>query len=197
MKLTRITIKRYRSINNLSLDINEGLPLTICGANNTGKTNFLRALDLFFSLNKDKFNAKMDIPYDIEEGKRGGSYYTSISGRFIDGEKNIYIIIANFKRDRKTGNYLEIKATKNRNSISEKEAREIVKSHRFLFIEASNIDIPSVIDVIVDNEILPLGLDPLRKKQVKPLQLLNQFIDESKKSLKKIETEIEKNLEDV
>src|SRR3970040_370483 len=46
MKIKSITIKRFRSIMNLTLNIDElSYLITICGANNSGKTNVLRALE--------------------------------------------------------------------------------------------------------------------------------------------------------
>ena len=50
MKIKEISIKRYRSILNLTLEIDDIDKIsTICGANNVGKTNVLRAIDTFFN----------------------------------------------------------------------------------------------------------------------------------------------------
>lgn len=194
MKLTKIIIKRYRSISNLTIEIGEGLPLIICGSNNVGKTNLLRAIELFFSLDKDKFDRDKDIPYDIAEGRStGGRYSTAVTGFFEDG-LNKYIIQAIFGWKKDQGNILQIKAKRDNVKINENEARRIIKSFRFMFIEASNIDIPKIIDEIIDEEILPLGLDTLRKKQRGPLKIFGKFIKESEKSVDKIEEEIEKIL---
>lgn len=194
MRIARIIIKRFRSINNLTIDIEKDTPLVICGANNVGKTNFLRALDLFFSLDPSKFDTKKDIPYDIEEGRRGGSYNTAITGVFIDSDNSKYEITAIFKRKRETGNILQIKAKKDGVKILEDKAKEIINSFRFLFIEASNVDIPKIIAEVVDEEVLPLGLDQLRKRQTVPLEKLRDFIEVSKESVKGIEKGIDKNL---
>ncbi|WP_022846799.1 AAA family ATPase [Desulfurobacterium sp. TC5-1] len=194
MKFVKVNIKRFRSINNLTVEFKEGKPLIICGSNNVGKTNFLRALDLYFSLDKKKFNTRDDIPYDIERGKRGAGYNTSITGWFIDNENKRYEIKTIFKRTKVKGNILEIKAKRNNTNISEPEARNIIKRFRFLFIEASNINMPQIIAEIIDEEVLPLGLDPLRRKQTEPLKILENFVTKSKEALSGIEKEISKNL---
>lgn len=197
MRLTKVNIKRYRSINDLTVDFKEKMPLIICGSNNVGKTNFLRALDLFFSLDKERFNTKEDIPYDIEEGKRGGGYNTRITGWFEDHKtKDKYQIATVYKRQKGKGNVLEIKATKNRKELSSSEANKIIKEFRFLFVESSNVNIPRIIAEIIDEEVLPLGLDTLRKKQTVPLRKLEAFIKSSKAALEQIEKGIDKYLND-
>lgn len=62
MKLKRIDIKRFRSINDLKLeiDLNNNF-ISICGPNNVGKTNVLRALNLFF--NPDEYVFNKDAPH--------------------------------------------------------------------------------------------------------------------------------------
>ena len=61
IKIENIQIKRYRSINDLTLSIDESYNITtICGQNNVGKTNVLRAISLFF--NKTQFIFKEDVP---------------------------------------------------------------------------------------------------------------------------------------
>ena len=48
-KLCAFEVKRFRSLVDLKLGINDALPVVICGENNIGKTNFLRALNIFFN----------------------------------------------------------------------------------------------------------------------------------------------------
>lgn len=195
MKIKKITIKRYRSINNLTLNINSDSPLIICGSNNVGKTNFLRALKLFFEFDKNNFNTKTDIPYDIEEGSRGARRNTIITVEFNE-ESDLYEISITFKNEIYIGNTFNIKAKKNNTPIAEKEAKDIIKKYRFILMEASNINIPQIIDTIIDNEVLPLALDRQRSHQTKPLRKLKEFIEESKLSVETIEIEIGRILSD-
>lgn len=71
-KITRIHIHHYRSISDLVIDLptNEE-PTVICGPNNVGKTNILRALNLFCHEN---YIPEDDVPYHIAEGSRGQGF---------------------------------------------------------------------------------------------------------------------------
>jgi AAA15 family ATPase/GTPase len=85
IKITEISIKRYRSINELNLFITEDYNVsTICGQNNVGKTNVLRAISLFFD--KAKFVFKEDVP-EYKQMTLGASIYPSISLRIKDDKK--------------------------------------------------------------------------------------------------------------
>lgn len=70
-----------------------------------------------------------------------------------------------------------------------KVARDIVESFKLLFIEASNVNMPSVISAILENDAL-LALDNKRKKQSEPLRTLKLFIEQSKKAIEDIEKDI-------
>lgn len=68
IKITEFLIKRYRSINELKLNITEDYNIsTICGQNNVDKTNVLRAISLFFD--KIEFIFKEDVPEYFEQSK--------------------------------------------------------------------------------------------------------------------------------
>ena len=194
MKIEKFVIKRYRSINNMIINFKDNIPLIISWSNNVWKTNFLRALNLYFSLNVNLFDSKKDIPFDIEEAKRWWSYNTNIIWYFTDN-KNKFIIELKFKKVKGKWNILEIKWNKNKTKIYESEARNIIEKFRFLFIESSNINIPKIIDEIIDDEILPLWLSKT-KKQTDAFEKLKWFIDSSKKSVESIEKNIEKILND-
>jgi AAA15 family ATPase/GTPase len=48
IRIESIHIKRFRSINDLTLNIDSTYNIvTVCGQNNVGKTNILRAISLF------------------------------------------------------------------------------------------------------------------------------------------------------
>jgi predicted ATP-dependent endonuclease of OLD family len=58
IKISKITIQRFRSIMSMELKIdNDNNIISICGPNNVGKTNTLRAMNLFF--NPDQYNPKL------------------------------------------------------------------------------------------------------------------------------------------
>lgn len=82
MKLKSINIKRFRSINDLKLEIDTSNNfISICGPNNVGKTNVLRALNLFF--NPSSYVFENDTPY-LKQNTRGGSIATEINLQFED-----------------------------------------------------------------------------------------------------------------
>ena len=95
-RISKVLIHNYRSIKNLGLVIPKDRgPIIICGANNVGKTNFLRAVNLFF--NETDFKASNDIPYEIVEATRGAGYKTTISVDFIDSQTKGKVFIGGFK----------------------------------------------------------------------------------------------------
>lgn len=94
MKIRSIQIKRFRSILNLKLNLDSLEHITtICGANNAGKTNVLRAINLFF--NPEDYEASEDSPNHKFYGSRGGKVYPEISIDFEDNH-TIYRITRTF-----------------------------------------------------------------------------------------------------
>ncbi|NFK79225.1 ATP-binding protein [Clostridium botulinum] len=190
IEISKINIKRFRSINDLTIHYKSGETMIICGANNIGKTNVLRALNLFFSVDKNKFNADLDIPYNISEGSRGKGYNSEISVHFIDKDTHEkYIIIENYSRTKNEGNILTIKGKSEKYNLSEDECKKIISNYNFIFIESNNIDLPQIISNIFKNNVLT-DLDKLRKKQQIPLKLLEDFFKKSQEAVKKIESDI-------
>jgi len=96
----KIKISNFRSIFNLTVDCKNGELLIVFGPNNIVKTNFLRALDLFFYLDKDKFNHEIDIPYHIAEGSYGGGSKSQITVEFGNQSGDIYTITTKYSRSR-------------------------------------------------------------------------------------------------
>ncbi len=193
-KLSEFSIKNYRSISNIKLTSNNGNLITICGSNNVGKTNFLRALNLFFNPKVENFNPDEDIPHHIVEGSRGQGYVITLKAQFEEIDTSNIITITQ-KFTEKTGiKEVSLKGTKNKDSITEKEIRDFLsKNFKFFFVEASNVDIPKLVSEIVNDEILPLGLDKRRgQNQKESLAKLDEFIELSKKSVGKIEKELTK-----
>jgi predicted ATP-dependent endonuclease of OLD family len=193
-KLSEFTIKNFRSISNIILTINDGNLITICGSNNVGKTNFLRALNLFFNPNIENFNAEDDIPYHIVEGSRGQGYAISLKAKIIETGSNIVYSISQSFTEKQGIKEIIIKGKKGEIELTEKETRDFLnKNFKFFFVEASNVNIPKLVSEIVNDEILPLGLDKRRgKNQKESLAKLDEFIELSKQSVGKIEDELTK-----
>lgn len=100
MIITKIHIKRFRSILNLELEINElSKFITICGANNTGKTNVFRALNIFF--NPDEYIDADDSPNHKFHGSRGGTAFPEITIYFRNKNNESLSITRKFALDEK------------------------------------------------------------------------------------------------
>jgi AAA15 family ATPase/GTPase len=77
-------VKRYRSLLDVKIDIDGSNPVIVCGENNIGKTNLLRALNIFFNhtFQANLFNASEDIPHHIYYGSQGAGSKTELTGFF-------------------------------------------------------------------------------------------------------------------
>src|SRR3989338_10998534 len=90
IKISKIHIRRFRSIMDLKLELNQNNNfVTICGENNAGKTNTLRALNIFF--HPENYDFEKDTPLHKLEGTQGGLVYPNITVEFIDGAKTFKI----------------------------------------------------------------------------------------------------------
>ena len=88
IKIAKVKIERFRSINNLEMDISaDNNLIAICGKNNVGKTNSLRAINIFF--NPDQYDKKVDMP-TIKQATGGGTTHPKISLTFYDDEEETY-----------------------------------------------------------------------------------------------------------
>lgn len=186
-------VKRYRSLLDVKLDISNDMPVVICGENNIGKTNYLRALDLYFNhiYSEDLFSLKDDVPHHIYYGSRGARTKTELVGFFIDGEVRYNLKVTFGEND-------EVIYHKGSNRITQSEAYEILSSFRYLFVQSSNINLPELISLVLEEDGL-LSLDKNRKTQSRSLEKLKEFIELSQKAINTIEVKINecfKNLTD-
>lgn len=188
-RLEKFIIKNYRSIKDLSINFPEKYPFVVCGENNIGKTNILRALNLFFNFNQDDiYYEKEDLPYHIYYGSRGDRK-TTLTGVFsIDGiRKKVEI---RFVNDATTECKID-------GEDAEQEAvLDIIGNIKYYFIESSNINIPEIMSESVEGKIL-LPLDSRQRKQTKALEKLDEFVKEANKALSPIETEINKYFNEI
>lgn len=78
--ISKVHIQRFRSILDMEFEITTpNIPVSICGQNNVGKTNTLRAINLFFY--PEYFDQQKDIPV-VKKATHGGSYYPLITLTF-------------------------------------------------------------------------------------------------------------------
>lgn len=190
-RIEEFSVSNYRSISKLTIKpTSEGL-ITICGANNVGKTNFLRALKLFFLADLNEFEPNDDIPFHIVEATRGGGYKTTLKAKLCDTETGDLYSIQQIYTKKQKEKFLEIKGSKNKTELDEKSILDLLeKNFSFYLVEASNIDIPKLISEIVKDDILPAGLVRRAGTQKEALQRLVEFIEKSKEAVSKIENEL-------
>lgn len=172
IKIVRINICRFRSIIDLTINIEQEYGLvSICGKNNVGKTNSLRALSLFF--NENDYEPASDMPV-LKNATGGAATHPKITIDFYDDKIGLfYHIEKNWKNwnagevvvEGKTGASLK-KMTK----MNKKDIANFLKNIQFYYLEAANLDIPKLIDEISD-DILTLEYTKSRfsntKKQLK------------------------------
>lgn len=80
MKPIRLRVKNYRSIKS-EVTVNLEGGLTIVGPNNSGKTNILKALQLFFSgPNSSLYNTQRDLPFGSANEQTSITIYFSYEG---------------------------------------------------------------------------------------------------------------------
>jgi predicted ATP-dependent endonuclease of OLD family len=183
-KFTSFHVKRYRSLIDVKIDISDNCPVVICGENNIGKTNLLRALNVFFNypFQEDIYNPKNDIPHHIFYGSQGAGAKTELTGTFEKDGKH-HTLKVNFSNNGEASYLFGGKA------INFDIAKEWLSHFQFLYVESHNIDIPRLISVVLEKDGL-LPLDTKRKKQSQPLEKLAEFIELSQKAISDIESDI-------
>jgi predicted ATP-dependent endonuclease of OLD family len=189
MKITKIEIKRFRSINNLTLDLKQDKNLvTICGQNNVGKTNVFRALNLFF--NKTDFNYKLDCP-EFKQMTGGAAVYPLIKINFKDKNSNFWEISKDFNpkkiEDDSVNEYL-LFGKKNNIELTLNELEKFFSNLHFFFLPSINISFPEIINYVVDDQFLDIefGKSKMRGKKA-----------EVKNSLEKAKTTLQSILDDL
>ena len=187
--LKKFKIKNFRSISEpLELNFINNKLTILCGPNNVGKTNCLRALNLFFNMDKDLFEQDNDIPFHILYGARGGGNETSLTGTFIDSETNVEYEIKQVYKERNKQNYLEItaKSKQDKNFNTVEAAKKLIKKFEFVFVEASNVNLPVIIKRIFKDQLVPMGIQGSRR-QGTALEILGKFHDICLKATENIE----------
>lgn len=75
--LKRVSIHNFKSLKDVTLDLQK-VNLLI-GPNNSGKTNFLKALELMASISKDLKRSTFDLPIEMHFGKGENHLFENIS----------------------------------------------------------------------------------------------------------------------
>ncbi|MBP9811865.1 AAA family ATPase [Candidatus Gracilibacteria bacterium] len=91
MYISRVIIKNFRTFIDFDIELNQNLQI-IAGANNSGKSNFLRALNLFFNgiTESSGFERSKDIAYvksSYVSGSASAKVYIDVELTFKNGEE--------------------------------------------------------------------------------------------------------------
>lgn len=183
MKIVKIKISNYRSINNLILNIDKDNNfISFCGANNVGKTNVLNALVLFF--NKVDYIPEKDCPYHKYYATRGGHYQPKIEIHFKDSKGDIIKIIKNWNLTqadiKKENKIFDISGIKNKKELFAKDLNNILDKINFFYLQSINISFPETIKYIMNSDIIDLETGKTRmsgrKKEMK--EAIEKVLDE-------------------
>lgn len=186
VRIEQIHIKRFRSINDLTLNIdNTHNIITICGQNNVGKTNVLRALSLFF--NKTKFTFNEDVP-EFKQMTLGATIYPWISILIKDEKNSVsYSItkdynIKNIESD-STKQYT-ITGKKDNVKIEAHECEKFLQSINVFFLPSINVSFPETINYLIDDKFLNIEFGNSRMRGEKAE--VKESLEKARKILQKI-----------
>lgn len=156
----------------MAMDISSDLNLVaICGQNNVGKTNTLRAINLFF--NPEIYAPEIDMP-KIKHATGGQSIHPKVEITFWDDQNDIYYTLC---RDIKlytdplhefglsgTSFRFEGKKKKDKKTLTAAEIKVIMDQIEFVYIESINTFIPELISKITEG-IINVEYDKARFSQ--------------------------------
>ncbi len=179
-------IKRFRSLMDITIPIDENKPVVICGENNIGKTNVLRALNLFFNhiSNENLFNPAIDLPNHIFAGSRGAGSKVDLIGTFLLDKKTKKLAVTFFDNGK-------ITYTIQGKSVTQEDAQSLLKDFQFFLVESHNVNHPDLISEALESVLAPL--DKKRSKQSDPLDKLKEFIESSQRAINDLEKDINQN----
>ncbi|OJV28679.1 MAG: hypothetical protein BGO32_02370 [Bacteroidetes bacterium 37-13] len=168
IRIKKIQIKRYRSINDLTLNIDESYNIsTICGRNNVGKTNVLRAIALFF--NEIEYDKKIDMP-ERKQFTGGSSKFPVITIWFEEGSDK-YEISKNYDTPKESKEDFLFDGIKNGTNLTEKEIIIFLKKIEFFYLESINISFPKTIGLLINEDFFEIEFGKTRlskeKKKIK------------------------------
>lgn len=171
--ISKVHIQRFRSINSkkgMEFEISDkNMPIAICGQNNVGKTNTLRAINLFF--NPECFDLQLDIPV-VKKATHGGSYYPKITLTFKsqDNPDGFIEITRDFKNYNENCSGLKGKIKEGKKiptqEYKESDIKLFLSQIEFRYIQSIDVNISEIIDTLT-NDILDTRYNKARFSQKK------------------------------
>lgn len=210
LKIADLEISCFRSILNLKLCIeSEPNLISICGENNVGKTNTLRAINLFF--NPEDYEISMDRP-TLKQAQGGARIDPKITVTLCDDENDEYFQITrdfkyyNIQNEKflsgvsftKRGTLINKKSKKTMTFAEIKSKLELIE---FRYIESINIDIPDLIEKLTNDAIdveyeqsrMTKSKQELKNAYVKYITGLQEILDVFSNDISRIFNEFKSN----
>ena len=197
VKIKQVRIQRFRSIMDLTIKVEtECNTISICGQNNVGKTNTIRAINLFFC--PDFYEPKSDIP-TLKNATWGGSVHPKIELTFVDEGTDIFFCITrNFdpnEDEMRTLLGYSFKGSVDRKTekihLEKQEIDNILSKIVFIYIESINTFVPTLINSITQ-DVLNLQYDKARfstdKRELK--EAYDTYVDGLQKILNAFSSDI-------
>lgn len=172
IRISEIIIERFRSIIKLNYEVSlDNNIIALCGQNNVGKTNTLRALNIFF--NPDHYDREVDMPR-IKNATGGAAIHPKLTITFYDDKSNMYYCITrNFSKYSDTENGLEgiqytqeNKRKENKKKLSEVEILQFLGKIEFAYIESINVLMPELVEKLT-TEVIDVQYDKVRFSETK------------------------------
>lgn len=172
IKIINVKIQRFRSILDLKYDVDISKNIiSICGQNNVGKTNTLRAITLFFK--PDSYDPKQDIP-TLKAATWGGSVHPKIELTFFDDtEESYYNITRDFSKlapDKSITSGYRFSGNPsrkiNKKEVSPENIDVFLDKIHYISVESINLVVPDLINAIAE-DMLTIQYDRARFTRTK------------------------------
>lgn len=155
IQIRKLCIRRFRSILSLDAELDKDNNLiVVCGQNNVGKTNLLRAIHLFFD--SEIYQPEEDVP-QIKIATGGQSVYPKITVVFFDSEKDAtYSITRDYKYDALSDKHLtgfNLPKRGKKQILDTNAIKNFLDKVVFIYVDSINVFVPHLIEQLSDDMI--------------------------------------------
>lgn len=153
IQIRKLCIRRFRSILSLDAELDKDNNLiVVCGQNNVGKTNLLRAIHLFFD--SEIYQPEEDVP-QIKIATGGQSVYPKITVVFFDSEKDAtYSITRDYKYDTLSDKHLtgfNLPKRGKKQILDTNAIKNFLDKVVFIYVDSINVFVPHLIEQLSDD----------------------------------------------
>lgn len=184
LRIVDLDIERFRSILRMKLEFSDVSNIVaLCGQNNVGKTNTLRALSLFF--HPDEYQREIDMPR-IKNATGGAATHPKISITLYDDVKKIYYHFSrnlaqysNESSGLEGYSYLVSSSKKiNKEKNTDSQIQSVINKIEFVYIESINVLMPELVEKLT-NDVIDVQYDKARfgKNKQELKECYDKYID--------------------